>query len=153
MLCLTNCHQRVAINIFSLTHYLSFLVYHRAASILGSLLLFVYINDMVEYICHSLLLISADDTNWHKHIDAAITDYNTLQEDIICLFTWCGDSDLNLNLKKCVHPSFKHKIDTTYILFEIPCTIPCNMCYKDLGIILSSDPSGINHYKFIIAHV
>ena len=118
-------------------------------SILGSLLLFVYINNMPEYICYSLLLIAPDDTNCHKHIINTITDYNTLQEDIY----WCGDSDLNFNPKKCVHPSFKHNNDTTYIYLIYHYNyVPCNMCHKNLGIILSSDLSGINHYKSIIAH-
>ena len=103
---------------------------------------------MPEYICHSLLLIFADDTKCLKHIHS-ITDHNTLQEDINSLFTWCQESDLNFNLKKCVHLSFKHNIDTTYTLSDI--TIPCNMCHKDLGIILSSGLRWNNHYKSITA--
>ena len=85
-------------------------------SILGLLLFLVYINDMPDYICHSLLLIFADDTKCLKHIHT-VTDRNALQEDIDSLFSWSRDSDLNFNLKKCVHLSFKHNIDTVYIHF------------------------------------
>ena len=115
-------------------------------SILGPLLFLVYINDMPDYICHSLLLIFADDTKCLKHIHTA-TDRNALQEDIDSLFSWSRDSDLNFNLKKCVHLSFKHNIDTVYTLSDI--TIPCNTCHKDLGIILSSDLNWNDHYKSI----
>ena len=52
--------------------------------------------------------------------------------------------------KKCVHLSFKHDIDTTYILSDI--TIPCNTCHKDLGIILSNDLCWNNYYKSITSH-
>ena len=138
---LTNCYQRVAINNFS-SDLLPVISGVPQGSILGPLLFLVYINDMPEYIRHSLLLIFADDTKCLKHIHS-ITDHNTLQEDINSLFTWCQDPDLNFNLKKCVHLSFKHNIDTTYTLSDI--TIPCNMCHKDLGIILSSDLSWNNH--------
>ena len=142
---LTNHYQRVAINNCS-SDLLPVISGVPQGSILGPLLFLVYINDMPEYIHHSLLLIFADASNISMH---SITDHNTLQEDINSLFTWCQDSDLNFNLKKCVHLSFKHNIDTTYMLSDI--TIPCNMCHKDLGIILSSGLSWNNHYKSITA--
>ena len=84
---LTNHYQRVAINncFFDLLPVISGVP---QGSILGRLLFLVYINDMPEYICHSLLLIFADDTKCLKHINAMITDHNTLQEDINSLFTW-----------------------------------------------------------------
>ena len=46
-------------------------------SILGPLLFLVYINDTPEYICHSLLLIFADNTKCLKHIHT-ITDHNRI---------------------------------------------------------------------------
>ena len=146
---LTNHYQKVASITVPLIYCLSFLVYHRTAysALFGFL---VYINDMPEYICHSLLLIFADDTKCLKHIHT-ITDHNIVQEDINSLFTSCRDSDLNFNLKNCAYLSFKHNVDTTYTLSDI--IIPYNMCHKDLGVILSSDLSWNNHYKSITARV
>ena len=132
---LINRYQRVAIN-NCFSNLLPVISGVPQGSILGPLLLLVYINDMPDYICHSLLLIFADDTKCLKHIHT-VTDRNALQADINSLFSWSRDSNLNFNLKKCVHLSFKHNIDTVYTLSDI--TIPCNMCHKDLGIILSSD--------------
>ena len=55
--------------------------------LVSSLTFLVYINDMPDYICHSLLLIFADDTKCLKHIHT-VTDRNALQEDIDSLFSW-----------------------------------------------------------------
>ena len=144
---LTNRYQRVAIN-NCFSNLLPVISGVPQGSILGPLLFLVYINDMPDYICHSLLLIFADDTKCLKQIHT-VNDRNALQEDIDSLFSWSRDSDLNFNLKKCVHLSFKHSIDTVYTLSDI--TIPCNTCHKDLGIILSSDLNWSDHYKSITA--
>ena len=106
---LTNRYQRVAIN-NCFSNLLPVISGVPQGSILGPLLFLVYINDMPDYICHSLLLIFADDTKCLKQIHT-VNDRNALQEDIDSLFSWSRDSDLNFNLKKCVHLSFKHSID------------------------------------------
>ena len=77
---LTNRYQRVAIN-NCFSDLLSVISGVPQGSILGPLLLLVYINDMPEYIHHSLLLIFADNTKCLKRIHT-IPDHNTLQEDI-----------------------------------------------------------------------
>ena len=84
-----------------------------------------------------------------NHI-SSISDQNILQEDIDALFTWSRDSDLNFNLKKFVHLSFKSKFNTTCNMSDA--CIPCMDSHKDLGIILSEDLSWGKHYKSITAH-
>ena len=86
-------------------------------SILGPLLFLVYINDMLSYVHHSHFLKFADDTKCFLHI-STLSDYSALQEDISALFTWSRDSDLDFNLKKFVHLSFKSKLDTTYTISD-----------------------------------
>ena len=117
-------------------------------SILGPLLFLVYINDMSSYIQHSQILKFADDIKCFNHI-SSISDQNILQEDIDALFTWSRDSDLNFNLKKFVHISFKSKFNTTYNMSDT--CIPHMDSHKDLGIILSEDLSWGKHYKSITA--
>ena len=105
-------------------------------SILGPLLFLVYINDMSSYVHHSHFLKFADDTKCFLHI-STLSDYCALQEDITALFTWSRDSDLDFNLKKFVHLSFKSKLDTTYTISDT--RIPHSDSHKDVGLILSED--------------
>ena len=117
-------------------------------SILGPLLFLVYINDMSSYVHHSHFLKFADDTKCFLHI-STLSDYSALQEDISALFTWSRDSDLDFNLKKFVHLSFKSKLDTTYTISDT--RIPHSDSHKDLGLILSEDLRWDKHYKAITA--
>ena len=90
----------------------------------------------------------ADDTKCFMHI-CTTSDYIALQEDIIALFTWSRETDLNFNLKKFVHLLFKCKLETTYTISDI--TIPHNDSHKDLGLILSENLSWDKRYKSISA--
>ena len=142
---LTNRYQRVSIkNCYS--ELLPVVLGVPQGSILGPLLFLVYINDMSSYIQHSHILKFADDTKCFNHI-SSISDQNILQEDIDALLTWSRDSDLNFNLKKFVHLSFKSKFNTIYNMSDT--CIPCMDSHKDLGIILSEDLSWGKHYKSI----
>ena len=93
---------------------------------------------MSSYIHQSHFLKFADDTKCFKSI-ATLSDCDYLQEDIAALFTWSTDSDLDFNLKKFVHLSFKHKFDATYNMSDKP--IPHVDHHKDLGLLLSEDLS------------
>jgi len=83
-----------------------------------------------------------------KHI-CTLTDSVILQENVIALFTWSRDTDLNFNLKKFVHLLFKRKLETTYTISDI--TISRNDSHKDLGLALSDNLSCDKHYKSISA--
>ena len=58
-------------------------------------------------------------------------------------------SDLNFNLKKFIHLSFKSKLDTTYTISNI--CIPRSDSHKDLGIVLSEELCWDKHHKTITA--
>ena len=104
---------------------------------------------MPSYIHYSELLKFADDTKCFLHI-STLSDHSTLQEDTYhCTITWSRDNDLDFNLKKVVHLSFKCKLDTTYTISDT--SIPHCDSHKDLGLILSADLSWDKHYKSITA--
>ena len=107
-----------------------------------------YVNDMDIFVNESRILKFADDTKCYLNIHTA-SDYSALQEDITALLAWSSESDLDFNLEKFVHLSFKRKLETTYTTSDT--AIPLNNSHKDLGIILSDDLSWEKHYKSISA--
>ena len=73
-----------------------------------------------------------------------------LQEGINAILTWSKLSQLNFNISKCTHISFKPKIISTYNLSDT--AISLSSFHKDLGIIVSNNLSLANHYDNIISH-
>ena len=65
-----------------------------------------------NYIHYSQFLKFVNDTKCF-HI-STLSDHIALQEDITALFTWSRNSDLDFNLKKFDHLSFKFKLDTRH---------------------------------------
>jgi len=117
-------------------------------SILGPILFSIYINDMDSFTNHSKLLKFADDTKCFLHI-CTTSDFDVLQEDITALLTWSRESNLDFNLSKLVHLSFKCNLETAYTTSDT--IIPHNNSLKDLGLILSDNLSWEKHYKAISA--
>ena len=118
-------------------------------SILGPLLFLVYINDMSGNAqCH--ILKFADDAKCFTHIKS-LSDQNALQECITALFVWSQDNDLNFNIKKFIHLSFKQKFLTTYLMSNS--IIPHVDSHRDLGITLSEDLSWEKHHNTTIARI
>ena len=79
----------------------------------------------------------------------SLSDQNALQECIKALFVWLQDNDLNFNIKKSIHLSFKQKFLTTYSMSHS--IIPHVDSHRDLGIALSEDLSWEKHHDTIIA--
>ena len=66
------------------------------------------------------------------------------------VLTWSKLSQLNFNLSKCTHISFKPKIISTYNLSDT--AISSSNFQKDLGLKVSNNLSWANHYDHIISH-
>ena len=117
-------------------------------SILGPLLFLIYINDIPDYVCNSLLYLFANDRKCLKTItDTA--DSIQLQNDINSLHCWSEQWSLLFNPTKIVQISFKSNLQTSYTIGISSMTKLEN--HKDLGIILSSCNLGCplrsNHCK------
>jgi len=138
---LTHRHQQISINNINSLPVVSGVP---QGSILGPLLFIIYINNINH---HSDILKFADDAKCFKHIIITGVDQLALQEDVNALVTWSGTTDMNFNLKKTVHLSFKRKTATPYCMFET--VISQQDSHKDLGIIISEDLSWNKHYSFI----
>ena len=107
----------------------------------------IYMNDIISSTQHSQLLIYADDTKCFKHL-SSVTDQTYLQVDINAIITWSKSSQLNFNISKCTHISFKSKFVSSYNLSDT--TISTTDFQKDLGLVVSNDLSWANHYHHII---
>ena len=86
-------------------------------SILGPLLLLIYINDIFHINIHSSLLTFADDTKCFGPVTNC-TDKQLLQHDIDLLLDWSSQSYLSFNPTKRVHISFRANKTTSYHLNE-----------------------------------
>ena len=103
-------------------------------SILGPLLFLIYINDIPDCAVSSIILLFADDTKCFKTVGDQL-DSDQLQQDIDSLYKWTHDWNLTFNLNKCIHISFRSKIQTTYNIGAS--TITRANTHRDLGILVS----------------
>ena len=117
-------------------------------SILGPVLFLIYMNDIISSTQHSRLLFYADDTKFYKHL-SSVTNQTYLHEDINAIITWSKSSQLNFNISKCTHISFKSKFVSSYNLSDIISTTDFQ---KNLGLVVFNDltMSWANHYNHII---
>ena len=116
-------------------------------SVLGPLLFIIYINDLPQYIKHSIVRLFADNCVLYR----PIYDYNNtalLQQDTHSLQIWSQDWLMKFNASKCYSMSVtlsRNSIDTTYYLNGIPLSV-VNHC-KYLGIIIQSDLNWNKHVE------
>ena len=68
-------------------------------SILGPMLIAIYINDLPSCLTSALLFIYADDTKCVKTI-SNINDIQLLQDDLDSIFHWSSNTELYLLLAK-----------------------------------------------------
>ena len=144
---LSNHQQCVKIN-NKYSHLLPVLSGIPQGSILGPLLFLVYVNDIPDYICNSVLYLFADDTKCLKFISNP-ADSIQLQDDINSLNHWSEQWSLLFNPTKIVQISFKPNLQTSYAIGTS--LITKVESHKDLGIILSSSLIWDAHYNQIIA--
>ena len=67
---------------------------------LGPLLFIIYINDLSQFIKHSQVNMSADDTSLSFTPNSIFTVNEKVNEDLNCLKTWLAGNKLSLNVAK-----------------------------------------------------
>ena len=120
-------------------------------SVLGPLLFLIYINDLPDGICFSLLSLFADDTKIMKPIISP-TCQQELQHDLNCLSSWCSEWKLKLNLSKCaamcVTISSRSRIAPASYNIQHQQISSTNK-QKDLGVLFTSKLSWLDHFNII----
>ena len=121
-------------------------------SILGPLLLLVFINDLPDCVLNSTMLLFADDVKCSLPISSQF-DCFLLQNDLDVLTVWSKHWNLCFNESKCslVRFGFQKSSSSSHIYSINSCVIQNDSQHKDLGIIVSSDLSWTNHIRYIAA--
>ena len=146
---LSNRYQRVSIN-NNLSHTLPVVSGVPQGSILGPVLFLIYMNDITSSIRHSQLLIYADDTKCLSIFPLLLTRPISRRTSGNAIITWSKSSQLNFNISKCTHISFKPKFVSLYNLSDTAISI--TDFQKDLGLVVSNNLSWENHYNHITPH-
>lgn len=117
---------------------------------LGPLFFIISINDIVQHIRSSKILIYADDIKLFRVIKE-LSDAYLLQEDLYLFLEWCNNNGLILNINKCAVVSYTRNLRP--ILFDYTfegITIQRVTSFKDLGVIFDQKLSFELHLNSII---
>lgn len=117
---------------------------------LGPLFFILYVNDISFILKKVKALIYADDMKLFLEI-VNDEDIHTFQNEIDMFYKWCNKSLLQLNVKKCNSISFSRKrsIPNTTVYLGNQLVEKC-VRIRDLGVILDSKVTFIDHYNTII---
>ena len=86
-------------------------------SILGPLLLLIFVNDLPDSISSSDLLLFADDAKC-AHKIVGVSDCQSLQHDLD-IFSWCNLWNLHLNQDKCTLVRYTSKPTPVYYIYSL----------------------------------
>jgi hypothetical protein len=86
-------------------------------TVLGPLLFSLYINDSINELKNSEMLLFADDCKIYRSIKNSV-DQSLLQDDLLYFANWCKIWQLNLALEKCCFHSvgFRNDLESSYLL-------------------------------------
>ena len=108
-------------------------------SLLGPILLLLFVDDLPNAVKTSRVACYADDTKIFESVDS-ITDCNALQSDLNDLVSWSESSGLIFNQSKCKYRCITRKKSPVQPIYTIKET-PLESCdtEKDLGVWVSSN--------------
>ena len=118
-------------------------------TILGPLLLLIYINDITNCVS-SIVKLYADDTKIYRQIVDPIKDPPLLQMDLSNLMEWARTSQLQFNADKCESLPITHTRDKSITQCMLDKPLKDVKSFKDLGITISKDLSWDNHIRITV---
>lgn len=115
-------------------------------SVLGPLLFIIFINDITEILPESVSIrLFADDCIIFKEINS-INDHEVLQESLLKIDQWCGDSKMQLNASKSVLLRISRKQQPSVFEYRLnQSVIPQVTQYRYLGVTLTNDLTWTAH--------
>lgn len=122
-------------------------------SVLGPILFIIYVNDLFD-VCKNYndvkLFLFADDAKIYKRIQSA-NDRNILQTVLNSMVEWCVNSDVILNVSKCVWMNVGKKDgrDCRYSINGVD--LECVENIKDLGVIVNRSLKFDEHIYDIVS--
>ncbi|CAH8435995.1 unnamed protein product [Schistosoma guineensis] len=114
-------------------------------TVLGPVLLFLYVIDL-PWLLSSSVLLYADDVKIWKTIQCK-SDSLELQNDLKKLSEWSQTWQLRINTSKCVVIHIGHQGTDTYTMNNTE--LPVVQTYSDLGVIVSQDVKTTTHCRAI----
>ena len=117
---------------------------------LGPILFNIFINDVVDVIKTSNILLYADDMKLFYRI-GDLSDCTLLQNDITAIERWSIRNKMSFNTEKCVVVSFyktAHKISSNYHLNDV--FLKNNSNVKDMGINFDSQLTFKEHINAMV---
>ena len=116
-------------------------------SVIGSLVVMLFINDLPDVIKFVFILLYADDLNLLCGVKS-IADRKLLRDDINAVYLWSIRWRLRLSLDKLLHFHVGCRLDD-HIFSCGPHVIKQSASVKDLGVIFSNNMSFREHYNYI----
>lgn len=117
---------------------------------LGPILFNIFINDIGKCFQSCSFCLYADDLKLYLPVRSNV-DFVAIQDDLNLFSSYCTTNRLHLNLDKCQHILFSRQIDPPAVnLFFQNNPIATVTLVKDLGILLDSKLSFVNHIEDIV---
>ncbi|GBM35591.1 hypothetical protein AVEN_121041-1 [Araneus ventricosus] len=118
---------------------------------LGPLLFILFINDLTCVFKYSGCLLFADDLKLFGSIRSDL-DSVLLQRDLDCLFKWCIDNRLNLNIEKCSVLGYTRKAQPLIHVYKINnLVLSRSNIITDLGVIFDSKLDFSQHIDTMVS--
>ncbi|GBO31455.1 putative RNA-directed DNA polymerase from transposon BS [Araneus ventricosus] len=120
-------------------------------SSLGPLLFILFINDLTCVFKYSECLLFADDLKLFSSIRSDL-DSVLLQRDLDCLFNWCTDNRLHLNIEKCSVLSYTRRAQPLNHVYKINnLVLTRSNTVTDLGIIFDTKLDFSQHIDTMVS--
>lgn len=117
----------------------------------STMLFLCFIRDLSQHIPQDVNhWFFADDLRIAKQITTP-QDAQVLQEAVTCLFSWCQENLMELNISKCKYMSFSHKRNPHLSTFHINnIQLEKINSVRDLGVYLQTDMKFNTHFENIL---